>query len=191
MSRFARTLLTLACALAASAAHAQYKWIDADGRVNYSDQPPPATAKKVIPLKGAAAEGSVEVTLPFAVQQAARNFPVVLYTDDKCEPCSKGREHLRLRGIPYAEKTVTTAADLEELKKAGGSDRLPFLRVGRYTSTGYAGPEWDGLLDAAGYPRTNSLPRTYQPPTAQPAAGAPAPASDQQTATTPAEGTPR
>jgi Domain of unknown function (DUF4124) len=41
-------ILLLACTLAVSvAAHAQlYKWVDKDGRVSYSDQPPPAQASK-------------------------------------------------------------------------------------------------------------------------------------------------
>lgn len=39
-------LLFVACALAAAGAHADVnKWVDSEGRVHYSDQPPPASAK--------------------------------------------------------------------------------------------------------------------------------------------------
>ena len=45
-----KTILALAFALAASfAANAQlYKWVDKDGRVTYSDQPPPSQQSKQI-----------------------------------------------------------------------------------------------------------------------------------------------
>lgn len=44
--RFARVLLALSlCALAVPAAAALYKWTDANGRVVYSDQPPPGDVK--------------------------------------------------------------------------------------------------------------------------------------------------
>jgi hypothetical protein len=47
-----KRILVLACALAASSgALAQlYKWVDKDGRVTYSDQPPPAQQSKQLNL---------------------------------------------------------------------------------------------------------------------------------------------
>ncbi|MGE0357476.1 MAG: DUF4124 domain-containing protein [Burkholderiales bacterium] len=51
-----KRILVLACALAAStAAMAQlYKWVDKDGRVTYSDQPPPAQESKQLNIGGGA-----------------------------------------------------------------------------------------------------------------------------------------
>ena len=45
-----KRILVLACALAAStAAFGQlYKWVDKDGKVTYSDQPPPANVKSEV-----------------------------------------------------------------------------------------------------------------------------------------------
>jgi len=47
-----KRILVLACALAAStAAFGQlYKWVDKDGKVHYSDQPPPAQQSKQLNL---------------------------------------------------------------------------------------------------------------------------------------------
>jgi glutaredoxin len=172
-------LLTAMAAAAASPAFAQYKWIGPDGRVNYSDQPPPGDAKKVLPLSGNSAEGEGQPSLPYVLQQASRNFPVVLYTSKQCDPCDRGRELLRLRGVPFSEKTVATNADQEELKKAGGSDQLPLLRVGRSAGIGFNKAEWDGLLDTAGYPTASVLPRNYKQAAAQPASGKAPPAEPQ------------
>jgi len=65
----------LLLALAAPAYAQLYKWVDADGKVHYSDQPPPATARKeqklnirTTPPESAApsAEGEVPAAKPAA-----------------------------------------------------------------------------------------------------------------------------
>ena len=52
----AAALLLVACAVFSSAAFAQYKYVGPDGRVTYSDQPPPRDARVIEEKKlGAAA----------------------------------------------------------------------------------------------------------------------------------------
>ena len=80
-----RTLIALslvaAAAFAGSASAELYRYVDADGRVVYSDQPPPASAKGVEPRT--LNDNVIETDpLPLAAQQAAKNFPVTLYTFD-------------------------------------------------------------------------------------------------------------
>jgi glutaredoxin len=178
MQRFqiAGTLVVaVALALTCAAAHAQlYKWVGADGKVNYTDTPPPPTAKAA-ERKAFADGGSspVEGKLPFDLEQAVNNHPVTLYTTGNCPPCDEARTLLITRGVPFAEKTVSSQEDINQLKQAGGAGQLPFLLVGRATQQGMESGLYTSILNAAGYPDSNKLPRTYKNPPAEAATPAP------------------
>src|SRR5690606_16244025 len=96
--------------------------------------------------------------------QAAKNHPVTLYSGEKCDPCDDGRNFLKNRGIPFSEKTVTTNEDLARMKQATNESRLPVLMVGRGKQSGFEAGAWGTALNAAGYPASNKLPKTYRHP---------------------------
>lgn len=166
------SVLVVTLLLAAGAAHAQlYKWVGPDGKVTYSDVPPPKTAKQVEQKDLASATGGASTAgLPYELAQAARNHPVTLYTGDKCDPCDEARSYLKQRGVPFAEKTVTSNDDIARLKQVAGDSRLPFVTIGRDKHTGFNDGTWGPALSAAGYPQTSMLPKTYRHPAAQAAA---------------------
>ena len=58
-----------------------------------------------------AATPSEAGALPYPLRQAVQRYPVTLYTSDKCNPCNSARELLQKRGVPFTEKTITTAED--------------------------------------------------------------------------------
>lgn len=150
-------------------AQAQYKWIGPDGTVSYGDRPPPPGARIVDGSRATATPaGSAEAALPYALRTAATRFPVTLYTTPRCEPCDLGRAHLNKRGIPFAERTIVTQADVEVLKKLGSSGKmLPVLSMGNERTDGYESGSWDRLLDAGGFPKTSMLPSNYKAPAPQ------------------------
>lgn len=168
--------------LVSASAHAQlYKWVDPNGKVTYSDTPPPASATRV--EEKSVATGSISSAgLSFELAEAVRKYPVTLYTTSDCEACKSGRAMLNARGIPFTEKTVHSNDDIARLKQAGGTQQLPFLTIGTKKLTGADSEEWNTALTAAGYPATNQLPGTYRNPAPQPAApqkaAAPKPAAD-------------
>ncbi len=165
--------LLLALLFAGTAAHAQmYKWVGSDGKVTYSDIPPPKSATRV-EQKNLSEANAVGSDLPFDVAQAAQNHPVTLYTGEKCEPCVDGRNFLTKRGIPFREKTVTTGEDLARMKQATSESRLPVLMIGRSKQAGFEEGAWGTSLTAAGYPATSKLPKTYRNPLAEAAAPKP------------------
>lgn len=172
---------TLIGLLAAPLASAQgvYRIVGPDGKVTYSDQPPPA-ATNARPVGGATpSAGSAAPALPAEARQAVGRYPVTLYTGADCAPCDSGRSFLSARGIPFAEKTVNSSEDVAAFKRLSGATSLPLLTVGGQQLKGYSATEWGQYLDAAGYPKKSVLPPSYRREAATPlveakAAAAPA-----------------
>ncbi len=162
-----RTCLAAAVAatlLAPGIANAQYKWLAADGTMNYSDKPPPHDARVVgsAPL-ATSRDDDADAALPFALRDVARRHPVVLYTTDDCPPCTQARAQLTKRGIPFIEKTVRTPNDADAFQSLGFPERgFPALAIGRERSNGWEPGALDRSLDAAGYPKTTMLPPSYR-----------------------------
>ncbi len=168
-----RIVIAVSLALAASAAVAQsYRWVDKDGRVNYSDTPPPGAVKNV-QKKGTAPAASDGPQLGFETQQAAKNFPVVLYTAESCgAACNDAKALLAKRGVPFREISVADEATREELKKVAGKLEVPVMTVGRDVKAGFAPELYNSALDAAGYPQSAApiAQNTAKPPAAKPEA---------------------
>lgn len=167
--RAIHAVVCVAFGLFAASALAQgvYRIVGPDGRVTYSDQPPPAGAT-VRQAGGASAGNATGAQLPFELRQVASRFPVTLYTSSDCAPCNSGRNLLNARGIPYAEKTITTPQDADALKRLSGETGLPFLTIGGQQIKGYSDSEWSQFLDAAGYPKQSQLPGSYRRPASTP-----------------------
>lgn len=166
-------LLLLAVTLASPLLQAQqlYRIVGPDGKVTFSDRPPPASASGAIVGQGSAGApggAAAPAGLPFELRQVALKYPVVLYTGDNCAPCGAGRSLLTSRGVPFSEKTVTTPADSEALQRLSGEASLPFLTIGGQQLKGFSDAEWTQFLNAAGYPKSSVLPASYRPPAAAP-----------------------
>ena len=161
--------LVAACLLSTlvAPALAQYKWVSAGGTVTYSDLPPPAG----ITAQTLSRTGLVkrdEAALPTGLASAAGKYPVVLYTTRDCAPCQQARALLVKRGVPFTEKTVQTQADADAFKRIGFEQpAFPAMSVGRERTTGLQTDDWERLIDAAGYPKSASLPPGYRHPPAQ------------------------
>jgi glutaredoxin len=150
-------------------AQTMYRIVGPDGRVTFSDKPPPAGATSR-PVDSAASGGSGggNAQLPYELRQVAGRYPVTLYSGTDCAPCNSGRNLLNARGIPYTEKTVNTAQDGEALKRLSGDASLPFLTIGGQQIKGYSDTEWTQFLNAAGYPKQSALPSNYRRPAPTP-----------------------
>lgn len=213
-----KTMTTLAaCALTAVAlgalsmgAQAQqlYRIVGPDGRVTFSDQPPAvAPGSKNAPIKGstgAAGSGSTTASsgagLPAELRSISGKYPVTLYTGKNCAPCGTARNMLAARGVPFTEKTVDSNDDIESMSRIFSDAVLPSATIGGQQLKGYSDYEWSQYLDAAGYPKSSTLPASYRNPAATPlvaktiapapapaaAAPAPAPVAVPDTAATPA-----
>lgn len=158
--------VTFIGALAGAQAQQMYRWIDKDGTVHYTQQPPPPDARNV--ERRSTSVSTVESSdLPYATQVAARNFPVTLFTSANCRaPCKDGRESLEKRGIPFEEVAVGDERSVEELKRVAGGAQVPVLRVGKQVEVGFEPATWKSALDAAGYPASGPPVRSRARPEA-------------------------
>lgn len=183
-----KTMTTLAaCALSVMAlsalsfgvqAQQLYRIIGPDGRVTFSDQPPavaPGSKNTPIPKGGSAAttgSGGAATSggagLPAELRAVSNKFPVTLYTGKDCNPCATARNMLAARGVPFTEKTVDSNENIDLMSRIFSSPVLPSATIGGQQLKGYSDTEWSQYLDAAGYPKSSTLPASYRNPAATP-----------------------
>lgn len=211
VARLALAGLALAGLAHTSVAQAPYKVVGPDGRVTYTDRPPPQAnegqAQTVRLSTSALGQADALASLPLALREPVRRHPVVLYTGPDCNACERARLLLRQRGVPYTERLASTDADADALHRLTGGRSIPTLTVGRQVVRGLQEADWLALLDLADYPETSVLPRQWAPAPAQAVAAghpdanaastrsalpaAPAPVAATPNAANPAPGAPR
>jgi glutaredoxin len=145
-----------------------YRIVGPDGKVTFSDQPPPVGSAGKTTVNTAANGAGATASLPFELRQVASKYPVTLYTGDNCGPCGAGRALLGSRGIPFTEKTISTQEDVQALQRLSNDASLPFLTIGSQQLKGFSDAEWTQFLDAAGYPKSSLLPSNYRSAAATP-----------------------
>lgn len=154
----ALSLAILASTWLPASAASFYRWVDAQGQVHYTDTPPPKEAKSSEQRRvdGNVIEGD---KVPYAVKEAAKKHPVILYASECGDLCAKARDFLDKRGVPFTERNpAVSQADHEALKKLAGSTEVPTLVVGTMKPIkGFEAGAWTSALDVAGYPKTAPL----------------------------------
>lgn len=157
MPRFSIAMLLCAFAALAGAQELMFRYIDRDGRVVYTDTPPPPDAKSVQQKK--LGGNFIETSeLPFALQYAQQRNPVTLYSGP-CGPlCDQARALLNRRGVPYKDIDPSQPGELQKMREVTGDQQVPVLLVGgAITIKGFEEERWQGALDQAGYPKTPAV----------------------------------
>ena len=122
------------CALLASnpvSAQQIHRWVDADGRVQYSDQPPPGVASKPVAVRINSYGGTPEVS--GSVSPAASRPEIKMFATDWCPYCRRAQFFFARLGIRYTHIGV------------------PLITVGTQRMTGFSEEGFAQLLKAAGY----------------------------------------
>lgn len=174
-------LLIVALTALSSAASGEslYRYLDPSGRVVYSDQPPPPSARQVEPKR--LPQNVIETDpVPFAAKEAAEKNPVTLYTFD-CEVCKQAESLLAKRGVPFKSVIVSEEAGAAKLMALTGKQSAPVLQIGeKQVMTGFNADRWHAMLDQAGYPKSapsRQVARTQAAPAAEPTDAAARPAA--------------
>lgn len=154
-----RNFIGVAVLLAAASVFAQapqvYRYVDANGRVVYSDRPPPPDVKTVQTKR--LGPNLIETSEPsLAAQQATDRFPATLFTFDCGEICTNAEGLLNRRGVPFTVIDVQNDEQgLIRMKSLTGEDRAPVLTLGdKIVVKGFNEARWQAALDEAGYPKT-------------------------------------
>lgn len=152
---FAISVLALAIALPTlSDAQQVYRWVDSDGRVQYSDQPPPAGTKNV-QEKNVGGNSIQNNDLSLVAQDAQKKNPVTMYISECGEACDAAKAYLNKRGIPHTMVDPTRSLELnKKFKEETGGSVVPVLKVGEKRLSGWSESSWASALDMAGYPKT-------------------------------------
>ena len=182
--RFRSIFISLLALVLATAAQAQlFKWVDKDGKITYSDTPPPKEAKDVKQKSYGDNVTQTAEDLPYAVKDAMKRNPVTLYANACGDPCANARALLGGRGVVFTDRNPENdPAARDALKEASGAELVPTLTIGARVLKGFSEAEWHDALTSSGYPRTNPGVKP-KPAAAAPAASAsPAAASPAGTA---------
>jgi hypothetical protein len=90
--------------VALSAAAQTYKWTDAEGKVHYSDQPPPANAKEEVTLKPRKPSASAPTAAPAPTEKGA--------------PAAKAKTYIEQEADFKKRQVETAEREAAEKKKA-------------------------------------------------------------------------
>jgi len=148
-----------------------YRYVDPEGRVVYSDKPPPPNARDAQAKR--IGRNTIETSnLSYTAALAEERFPVTLYTFGCGTICDTASALLNKRGVPHTVVDVGQGDGADKLKRLTGGLDAPALQVGDQFTTGFNENRWQSMLSEAGYPQTPA-PRTAPvgraPPPTQPA----------------------
>ncbi len=166
-------LVALGLAASPYAGAAQlYQWKDAQGRMVYSDQPPPPSARSA---QQKSFKGNViDDNESYVAKIAREKYPVTLYASACGVPCDMARQLLAERGVPYSSKDPQASAEAQaDLRKLTGNLSVPVIVVGVDRIDGFEAGQWQAMLDRAGYPKSAPPGRKPAPQPAPAPAAAP------------------
>ena len=153
LSTVSAIALSLAVVSSASAQQV-YRWVDASGRVQYSDQPPPPGTKGV-EEKNVSGSSIQNNELSLVAQDAQKKNPVTVYLSECGDACDAAKAYLNKRGIPHTVVDPTRTIELnKKFKEETGGTVVPVIKIGEKRLSGWSESAWSGALDAAGYPKT-------------------------------------
>ena len=128
-----------------------YRWTDAQGKVHYSDSPPPEAKAKQVKVKLNSIEGPAVVSTVRDAPAAKTKDRVRIYTAVWCGYCRKAKAHLAGRGVPFEEVDVEASQrGRSEFVQIGGRG-VPVILVGDQRMDGFDAQGLDAMLAGAGY----------------------------------------
>jgi glutaredoxin len=139
-----------------SPAQSLYKSVGPDGKITYSDRPPPeGRVEKTMrfnnlpgsTLTALAADRIEQLRQQKAGQQAAiQQGQTVIYTTSWCGYCKKAKAYLASKGISYQELDIETEPGLAAYAQAGGGGGVPLLLHRGERVQGFSVAAYDALF---------------------------------------------
>jgi len=121
-----------------------YKWIDEQGKVHFTDNPPNNKPAEEIKLQ-INTYSSVEIK-PL-VERLGKKDKVVIYSAEWCGICTKAKQYFRKNNIAYisydVEKSRTGKMDFKLLR----GKSVPIIIIGKQRMNGFSASRFDRLYD--------------------------------------------
>jgi glutaredoxin len=137
--------------IAGSAVADMYKWVDENGKVHYTDSPPPKKKgdkeRKVVSITGPAVISPYSGGAPGTRLAPAK---VTIFTASWCDYCKKAKAFLTSRRIAFEDIDVERTPQGRDAFHNLGGNGVPVILVGAQRMDGYREATLDGLLRHAG-----------------------------------------
>ena len=144
--------IIVACALLAcipASAQQIHRWVDADGRVHYGDQPPSGVKSAAVQSRISSYAGTPVVS--GAPSVGATRPEIKMYATDWCGYCRQAKAYFGRQGIRYTELDVEKSAAARDEYQRLGARGVPVILVGTQRMNGYSEERLAQMLKAAGY----------------------------------------
>ena len=128
-----------------------YKWVDEDGRVQFSDRPPVEVEAETVRLReiNTYEEVSIEDGKDMGSNQpqVGKAKKVVMYSAPWCGVCKRARQFFKARGIPFremdVERSIMARRELERMNARG----VPVILVGGKRMNGFSEQRFMALYE--------------------------------------------
>ncbi len=120
-----------------------YKWVDADGNIQFSDAAPKNQVAKEIKLE----INSVSIPKISAnPNHTASSRRVIIYTTDWCGYCKKAKRFMRKNRIAFTEYNIEKSAYAKRKYQRLNGQGVPLIVVGNKTLSGFSPASLMALL---------------------------------------------
>lgn len=120
-----------------------YKWVDADGNIQFSDTAPRGRAAEEVKLE------INSITIPrvsINPNSTATSRRVVIYTTDWCGYCKKAKKFMRKNKIAFTEYDIEKSARAKREYQRLNGRGVPLIVVGDKTLSGFSPASLMALL---------------------------------------------
>ncbi len=125
--------LLISLFLFAEFSHAEvYKWIDQNGKIQFSDKKPELIKAEELKLK---VNTYTNVTFDNSVFDVGPK--VVMYSTDWCHYCKKARQYFKKNNIAYTEYDIDKNKKAKRRYKKMGATGVPVILVGKKRMNGF------------------------------------------------------
>jgi glutaredoxin len=118
-----------------------YKWKDADGNWQFSDQAPEGVAVEQVKIRSFQAPPEVS-----DAEQPVETGKVVMLSASWCGVCTRARAYMTQKGIPFTEHDVETSTTGRDQYRQLAGRGVPIILVGSQRMDGFSAARLDQLL---------------------------------------------
>ncbi len=121
-----------------------YKWVDEQGKVHFTDNPPDDIKTEEVELK-INTYSSVEIK-PL-VERLGKKDKVVMYSATWCRMCKKAKQYFQINNIPYVSYDVEKSRIGKMDFKLLHGKSVPVIIVGNKRMNGFTAAKFDRLYE--------------------------------------------